>query len=400
MTPTVLLTLGRLPKALTLARALHRAGCRVIVAEPFRWHVCKPSNSVARCYRVTAPNTDRAAYLDELLAIIEREHVELVVPVSEEALHVAQLRPRLPAGVRLLGPGLSTIVDLHDKLRFARRAAELGLSVPATEPAGSTEAIALSRAENYVVKPIDGCSGIGLQLCEKNTPLGDLPQGMLVQRRVEGRHISTLSYYSSGLQLVTVCYEGIVYAGTVAICFQRVDNPPAIEAWINRFCADLDFTGFIAFDFIVDEQDVPWAIECNPRVTSGIHFLDENALGQALLDPSPASRVPVDDRHPRFQWAYSTLTEAYAAVFRPAEFWRRMRALVAARDVVWSLSDPLPFLLMTPMSWEILWPAMTSGVSMGEASQRDIAWLSTGSWSVESTPPAVKAIDPGGEHGS
>ena len=31
---------------------------------------------------------------------------------------------------------------------------------------------------------------------------------------------------------------------------------------------------------------------------------------------------------------------------------------------------------MTPMSWEILWPAITSDVTLGEATQRDIAWLS------------------------
>jgi hypothetical protein len=51
--------------------------------------------------------------------------------------------------------------------------------------------------------------------------------------------------------------------------------------------------------------------------------------------------------------------------------------MLAARDVIWSAQDPWPFLLMTPMSWEILWPAMTSSVTLGEATQRDIAWFGT-----------------------
>ena len=46
MQKTVLLTLGRLPKALELARALHDEGARVIVAEPFGAHVCKVSRAV------------------------------------------------------------------------------------------------------------------------------------------------------------------------------------------------------------------------------------------------------------------------------------------------------------------------------------------------------------------
>ena len=63
---TVLLTLGRLPKSLALARALASVGCRVIVADPFRWHLCRPSRDVARCYRVRAPNDGLDAYLDDL----------------------------------------------------------------------------------------------------------------------------------------------------------------------------------------------------------------------------------------------------------------------------------------------------------------------------------------------
>ena len=64
-----------------------------------------------------------------------------------------------------------------------------------------------------------------------------------------------------------------------------------------------------------------------------------------------------------------------AAIFKPSEFRRCFGEMLQARDVIWSWRDPLPFLLMTPMSWEILWPAMTSGLSLGEATQRDIAWF-------------------------
>ncbi|MDG1988342.1 MAG: hypothetical protein P8J18_10205 [Halieaceae bacterium] len=95
MTTSVLLTLGRLPKALEIARALDSAGCRVIVAESLRWHVCKPSNSVASSYKVTAPNVDLETYLREPLDIINQEDIDLVVPISEEAVYVSLLHGRL-----------------------------------------------------------------------------------------------------------------------------------------------------------------------------------------------------------------------------------------------------------------------------------------------------------------
>ena len=92
---TVLLTLGRLPKALEVARALHAAGCRVVVAEPFRRHLTGASRQVARSVQVTSPVIDREAYLGELTALAVAEGVSLILPVSEEILHVSLLHGRM-----------------------------------------------------------------------------------------------------------------------------------------------------------------------------------------------------------------------------------------------------------------------------------------------------------------
>ena len=211
-----------------------------------------------------------------------------------------------------------------------------------------------------------------------------------MQRFVDGDAVSSLSLIDGGREIATVLYRGTVFAGTVAVCFERVDNAPTLRRWIGDFCARQTYTGFLAFDFVVDRQGEPWAIECNPRVTSGVHFFEPAGLARALLDPGSVAEIALKPVK-RMQWAYSTLTEAYAALFRldGREFRRRFGALLCARDVVWSGRDPLPFLLMTPMSWEILWPAVTSGVTLGEATQRDIAWLSTAA-----AQPGRRSSDP------
>nr|BBD50087.1 hypothetical protein [Haliea sp. ETY-M] len=371
---TVLITLGRLPKALALARACRSQGCRVVVAEPFRWHLGSLSRAVDRCVRVTAPNVDREAYFRELLRLIDEERVDLVLPVSEEALHIAALAPQLPPHARLFGADHATLATLHDKLDFARLAQRLELPVPATEPAGTAAATALSLAQDYVEKPRHSCSGIGLRMAEAGEPLAGVDDRVLVQGFARGELLSSLTLVHEGRELATVVYRGTVFAGTVAVCFERVDEAPAIRDWITGFVAGYPCSGFVAFDFIVDEDGVARALECNPRATSGVHFFDAASLGAALLDPAAADTVALAERE-RFQWAYSTLTEAYAAIFRPREFARRMGQLFRARDVVWEARDPLPFLLMTPLSWEILWPAMSTSLTLGEATQRDIAWF-------------------------
>ena len=101
MTKTALLTLGRLPKSLDIARALHMDGWRVIIAEPSKWHLSRVSNCVSKCVSVTAPNDNQSQYIADLLTVIERENVELVVPISEEALHATLIEGHLPENVRL-----------------------------------------------------------------------------------------------------------------------------------------------------------------------------------------------------------------------------------------------------------------------------------------------------------
>lgn len=375
MSKTVLLTLGRLPKALELARALNQAGARVIVADPFGLHVCRVSRSVAKSIRVPAPNVNPAAYLDALEAIIDRESVDLVVPVSEEALHAASLAARLPARTSLFGPPQDTLARLHDKLAFNRTAAAIGLAVPETHEGCSEAALCLAQARDYIVKPAHGCSGIGVSLRRKGDPLqqADRQPGMLVQARLPGRHVSSFSIARNGDVLATALYQGRIYSGTVSVSFARVDDCPAAAHWIQRFAAAEGYSGFISFDFIEDAESQPCAIECNPRLTSGVHFLDPSGLAKAVLALAQAG--PIAMRSARsFQEGHTALLEVYSALLRPPEFLRRLKAFLTAQDVLLRLNDPLPFLLFTPMSWPVLRLALFERISLGEAATRDITW--------------------------
>lgn len=374
MTPTVLLTLGRLPKALELARALHAAGCRVIVAEPFGWHICRLSRAVSRSYRIASPNRDKPRFLDELAAIVARERVDIVVPVSEEALHAMDLQARLPGGVRLYSPPAALLHELHDKLRFARRASALGLDVPRTEPHEAAAAAALASSGDFIVKPRHSCSGIGFRAFRHGAPLPPVdPQTpAVVQSFVAGEHLSTFSIARDGRVLGTVIYRGTVFSGTVAVCFERVPGHAGIERWVETFADGVGYTGFISFDFIV-ERGLPVAIECNPRLTSGAHFVAPATLAAAVLGrhAEPFAFGP----HARLQQFYPALTETQKSMFGAGPFRRNLGQLLGARDVVWSPRDPWPFLLMTPASWELLRLTIFGGKSFGEAATADIAWF-------------------------
>jgi predicted ATP-grasp superfamily ATP-dependent carboligase len=373
MTRTVLLTLGRLPKGLDLARSFAQAGWRVVVAEPFRRHLVGASNVVARSVQVTAPAHDRAAYLADLRRVIVDEGVELVVPVSEETMHVAFLRDSLPAGVRLLAMPAPVLLALHDKESFIERCGELGLPAPATARLGTAAAQALADSGPVVVKPALSCSGRGVQMLPQGAALPRAgAQRQIVQRRLDGAVMSSCTLAHAGEPRVTVIYRAALLSGTVAVCFERVASQPSIERWVSAFVAKTAFDGFVSFDFVVDAAGQALPVECNPRATSGLHFIAGADLAPALIDPRHAP--PRLRAETLLQQFYSCLTETQKSLFDSARRGHSLRCLLRARDVSWSWRDPWPFLSMTWTSWEIIRRALQAGTTFGEVATLDVGW--------------------------
>lgn len=371
---TVLITIGRLPKALDFARAFRVRGWKVIVAEPFGRHLTGASNTVAFSRVTPAPSAGKAAYLAALLDIVDRDGVDLVLPLSEETMHVAHLRDRLPSGVSVFAPPVDELLALHDKQSFAALADGLGLTVPRTAALGSADAEALAMGCDYVVKPALSCSGRGLAfgLAGTSPHPASSDARQIVQQRIEGDHFSTFSIAHAGRVVTTVVYRGLVMSGTVAVAFERVEHP-AVVAWVEDFVSRTRHTGFISFDFIVDGEGVPYAIECNPRVTSGVHFIETADLAAATLDP--AALPPRFRASTRMQQFYPTLTETQGSVFDRSRFGTNVATLLTARDVTWSLRDPWPFVTMPVTAFQIIARSITTGRSFGEASTEDISWF-------------------------
>lgn len=371
--PTVLLTLGRLPKALEVARALHGAGCRVIVAEPFKRHLTGASRTVARSVTVTSPVRDREAYLGELAALAVAEGASLILPVSEEILHASLLHGRLPAGVRLAAMPHGSLLALHDKLSFIAVCRAAGVAAPETFALGDPRAVELARRSRTVVKPLFSCSGRGVRFLAAGEPLPPADEPSLVQEFCAGRVLSTFTLARAGEPRITVTYRGAVMQGTVAVCFERIDTPPAVDAWVGAVVRHTGFDGFISFDLVADGQGTVRGIECNPRATSGIHFVEPVDLAAALLDPST-------DRPLRFkaerlmQQFYPCLTETQRTMFGAGPFRENLRCLMAARDVTWSARDPWPLVSQPWTSWPIIEMAMRRRCTFGEVAMLDLAW--------------------------
>ncbi|MEM9184749.1 MAG: ATP-grasp domain-containing protein, partial [Pseudomonadota bacterium] len=352
---TVLLTLGRLPKGLDLARCLAEAGWRVLVAEPGRRHLCGSSRAVSQSFQVPAPVSKSEAYLEALSRIVQRENVDLVLPVSEEILHVAALHGRLDPKVRIGSMPLERLLQVHGKQSFVDLCERLGLGVPATARLSDPQAAALNRDRPVIVKREFSCAGVGLEEVSAGAPLPkrEAPEQWLVQQRVEGEELCSFTVAHEGRALATVVYRGTVVSGTVAVCFERIDPSPQVVDWVERFVEGGALSGFIGLDLMVDADGGVFGLECNPRATSGVHFFESQDLAAALLEPANCHGLRFR-RQRLFQQFYPCLTETQASLFRRDHFRQKLGQLLRAKDVSFQLRDPLPFLLLPFTAWSIL----------------------------------------------
>lgn len=372
MAKTVLLTLGRLPKALDFARSFHEAGWRVLVAEPFKSHLTGTSKSVAASFVVPPPCRGKQAYLTALAKIIVEQNVDLVLPLSEETMHVAALKPLVPDHVRVYAPDPDILLPLHDKATFIALAASHGLAVPETADLGSEAAVELAATQDYVIKPVYSCSGRGVSLHKAGTPLPvGTSEKAIVQVQLSGGQYSTFAIAHAGKVIINIIYQGTIMSGSVAVAFERVSQP-AIDTWVTDFVAATGHSGFISFDFFVSDAGIARAIECNPRVTSGVHFIETSGLAQAILEPETAVLTLKPDR-PLMQF-YSTLTEVQGSMFKTG-FLAKAKAMLTAQDVTWQASDPMPLLALPIVAFPMIIQCIKTQKTFGEVFTDDIVWF-------------------------
>ena len=372
-----LLTLGRLPVALEIARALRADGWRVVVADPLAWHLCRLSRAVARSVVVTAPAVDAARFREELLAIVRDEGVSLVVPVSEETLFVAGLHGRLPEGVTLACSSFESLLAMHDKWRFAERARELGLAVPETALASGEAGAALAAGGAHVVKPRLSCSGVGVRLRGAggaiDTDVRD--DGWIVQRRLGGASLCVAAFVVDGEARALVAYRSRLESGSVSVLFERVAVPDGVRGFVAGFVAASDHVGMIAFDFIADEGGDWHAIECNPRATSGLHLMARSTIVDGVLGRrGREALVPLGTRR---QEAWSALATLQGRALRGRVSGAHWKRFATTRDVDWSGDDPWPFLGMVPANGALMWRALRARRSITEVTMADMGWYGT-----------------------
>lgn len=376
----ILLTGGRAPVTLDLARAFHRAGHTVFTAESLRGHLSQPSNAIKANFVVPAPRQETEAFLWALKQIIEQNQIHLLIPTCEEVFHIAKGLDSLPC--RVFAEPLSKLDKFHNKWNFVVNATEHDLRVPETIFIRNQDDLlhAFAHWRELALKPVySRFASRTLILPSLNQALSTLifDSPWVAQAFLRGRHYCSYSVCHNGHITAHAAYPVTFTAGQgAAVVFQHVDHPAVFE-WARTFVEKFNVTGQMAFDFIETPKGELYALECNPRATSGAHLLASHPhFVEAFFNPDMDTITPVSGRS--YMLAPAMLTYSLPASILNGRFLHWLKTFFTSDDVILDFKDPLPFLLQFRSIFSYLSLARRMGISALEASTFDIEWNGEG----------------------
>ncbi|MGK7941987.1 MAG: ATP-grasp enzyme [Crocosphaera sp.] len=362
----VLLTGGKMTKSLQLARSFYNAGHEVILVETDKYWLSghRFSKAVKGFYTVPAPEKDHEGYYQGLLNIVQKENIDIFIPVSSP---VASYYDSL-AGTKLgtyceimhFEPDMTKMLD--DKFELCQQAHTLGLSAPQAFLITDPQEIVNfdfknNQGRKYLLKSIkyDSVSRLdmtklpfeGMEDYVKDLPITkDNPWTM--QEFITGKEYCTHSTVRKGKIRLHCCSPSSPFQ----VNYEHIDKPE-IYRWVEKFVKELNISGQISFDFIQSEDGTVYPIECNPRTHSAITmFYNHPGVADAYLNDGKNEEkpiIPLTNSKPTY-WLYHEIWRL-TGIRSLSDFQAWSKKITTGTDAIFQLNDPLPF-LMNP-HWQI-----------------------------------------------
>lgn len=382
MNTSILITSGRAPVTLELARLFTGAGYKVFVADSMKHQLCTNSRYVAKNFLVPPPKYQPTEYINALVEIIKQENIDLLIPTCEDIFYISHGLSRLESHCQVFAESLDKLNKLHNKWEFICYVNQLGLTTPKTWLIQSQQEldniVNLSTLNKLVLKPVYSRFASNVQILSQ--PINKIPEieinqtkAWVVQEFITGKHYCSYSIAHQGKITAHAVYPTVFTAGKGSCIYFEAINHEQVLKWVKTFVEADNFTGQIAFDFIESNDGIIYPLECNPRAISAIHlFKKSDKLHEAFLNINDSIIQPQDKQSAMIAMAMIIYGLPSAIISNRLFAW--LKIIIKTQDVIFRLSDMMPFLSIFVILWQSLKISLKTGLSLQQVSTQDIEW--------------------------
>ena len=359
-----LVTSARAPQALTAIRELGRRGWQITAADNTRLSPGLYSRFADRQLILPSLTEEPEDYARLLTEELRQTEYDLLLPCFEEIFLIA--KHQIPDHTRAFVDTYDKLISVHHKVQLTQVAKQLGIGTPETwQPKSREELEALIRDLPYpaVIKLPAANNSLGMGEADDAKSLSRKWQHLtklyrlredglpIIQRKIRGEDLCTLAFAHRGELLGQMVYRSELMfpdGGGTAFVRQSVRHDE-LEMLSEKALADLEWTGFLGLDFLIDAQtNEPLLIDANPRPNPALGLAQRAGVDfVGILDALVRQRAPVRHVSPRPNVRTKTLFVHLlwmAFLLVPGRGWwtraKRARASLSMRGLHPDIHDP------------------------------------------------------------
>ncbi|MBT1071827.1 carboxylate--amine ligase [Pelotalea chapellei] len=332
----VLVTDGENRSALAVTRSLGRNGCTVMVTESVAGSIAACSRYCSYAYQVPNPMEDCDGYVSAIAALVIRENVDVVIPMTEQSVYCLNRNRELLGKNVILACASSDHMDaVSNKFKLFQLASNIGISIPQTlfidgQDEYHRQKVSITRYP-VVVKPAfskiregDRIISAGVMYASNAQELDRLYEARpvlrypsLIQELIVGEGTGLFTLFDHDRHLALFAHRRILEkppSGGVSVLSESIPLDKQMVEDAEKLLSAVDWTGIAMVEFKRDVRDGKAKLmEINGRfwgslqlaVSSGINFPVlslEYHLGRKLEQTCRDYRTGV-----RLKWLFGML---------------------------------------------------------------------------------------------
>ncbi len=301
----------------------------------------------------------------------------MVIPIFEESLYVAKAKPILEKNCEVFCPSFEIINQLHNKWLFSQLQKKHQIdAIPSVIIKNKEDIEKIDFSYPYVLKPSYSRGSMGIKKIGSDKDIFDgkinKKNSWVAQKWIEGKTYCSYSICRNGKIKAHAVYANNVPNSNYCLSFQAIRHPK-IYKWVRNFIRKLDITGHISFDFVETKEKKIYAIECNPRATSGLHLVASHAnLSKYFIE------TETDILQPKIgtgrQLAFGMLMYGYLQKQKKETVFGFIKKHLKFKDVVFCIKDIKPFLLQLFVYTASFYKSFKYKISIPKAFIHDLNW--------------------------
>ncbi|KAK5202857.1 hypothetical protein LTR96_011485 [Exophiala xenobiotica] len=218
----ILLSNGRFPVSLDLARQLQRGGHNVYTVDPMYFHVCKFSRTVQYSWQSPAPSLDPKGYIATVKLAVCKAQIDFIIPVHEEIIYLTECLDRPEAHFCC---GIEDVKKLDMTREWALK-----------------PTLGRSSTGVHHLKPGDEPAWSAIDITPK------IPH--VAQEWLKGNRYCTYGIWRRGEVQAFATYPVMeTIDGSSSVYFEATEHE-GIRHYCNTFAKRYNLTGQLAFDFV------------------------------------------------------------------------------------------------------------------------------------------------------